>query len=323
MAQGQADGRTDDGIPGYWKHAIRMALALIVVLVILLVFQVLMYVAFFAMRGEGWIFRDMYGEYPVFNAVDDIARGILLLVIAGFCVGGVTWKEALFDRPGLAPDSRNARMLANGLIIGLIAAVGTNLLLSLMGITMYGGKLFVGVDWDLLVRGLQPVLPRLVMYVGLMALLQGYFQRSITGRYGAAAGLLGATSLYLLFTIFPSNIGVLALPLISVQYVLRGAVIAYLYMASRSPYLSIGFMVALELFWDMYNTIFHVYPMLPEQTFLGIAHVYSVALTMIAADVLTLALIWFLYRGLKKTNGDWLKGPGHALKEFLYRLIYN
>jgi hypothetical protein len=136
-----------------------------------------------------------------------------------------------------------------------------------MGIFLYGGKLYVSVYWDLLIVGLLSVLPQLVMYIGLLALLQGYFQRSFTGRYGAAEGLLGVTLLYLLLTIFPSNIDALAVPEISAQYVLPGIIIGYLYLVSRSPYLSIGFMVALYSFWDVYYSVFQVIPW--KDSFMG------------------------------------------------------
>jgi hypothetical protein len=188
-----------------------------------------------------------------------------------------------------------------------------------MGIFLYGGKLYVSVYWDLLIVGLLSVLPQLVMYIGLLALLQGYFQRSFTGRYGAAEGLLGVTLLYLLLTIFPSNIDALAVPEISAQYVLPGIIIGYLYLVSRSPYLSIGFMVALYSFWDMYYSVFQVIPW--KDSFMGVPHVYGVAYMMIAAKVLTLVLIWFLYRSHWKITDDRLKGLGNTLQQFFSRLI--
>ncbi len=319
MATAQADNGTGGRKSGYWRPAIRMGLAFIAVLIILLIFRISMLFAFFLMKNEGWMFRDMFGEYPIYNALFDIAMGILLLIVAGFFVGGNTWKEALFDRLGLAPDRRNARLLVNGLIIGLIASAGTNLLLSLMDIFLYGGKLYVSMYWDMLIVGLLSVLPQLVMYIGLLALLQGYFQRSLTGRYGAAGGLLGVTLLYLLLTIFPSNIGSLRIPEISGQYVLTGIIIGYLYLVSRSPYLSIGFMIALNSFWDMYYSVFHVIPW--KDGFMGISHVYGDAYMMIAAKVLTLVLIWFLYRSPWNMTGDRLKGLGNALQQFFSRLI--
>ncbi len=300
MASEQADNGAGGRKSGYWRPGIRMVLAFIAVLIILIIFQISMFFAFFLMKNEGWMFRDMFGEYPIYNGLFDIARGIMLLIVAGFFVGGNTWKEALFDRLRLAPDSRNARLLINGLIIGLIASAGTNLLLSLMDMFLYGGKFYTWLYWDPLIVGLLSVLPRLVMYIGLLALLQGYFQRSLTDRYGAAEGLLGVTLLYLLFMIFPSNIGALAVPEILVQYVLTGIIIGYLYLVSRSPYLSIGFIVALNSFWYMYYSVFQVIPW--KDGFMGVSHVYGSAYMMIAAKVLTLVLIWFVYRSPLEDN---------------------
>jgi hypothetical protein len=320
MASEQADNGAGERKSGYWKPAIRMALAAIAVLIILLIFRIFMILAGFLMKNEGWMFRDMFGEYPVYNALFDIAMGIMLLIVAGFFVGGKSWKEALFDRLRLAPDGRNARLLVIGLIIGLIAAVGTNLMLSMMDLFLYGGHFYVQLYEDMLATGLVSMLPRLVMYVGLMALLLGYFQRRLTDRYGTAAGLLGVTLLYLQFTIFPSNMGMLAVPEISARYVLTGVVIGYLYLVTKSPYPSIGLMVAWNSFWDIYNSVFHTIPSFGGQIVPGDSRIYVVAYTLIIAQVFTLVLIWYLYSSPWKMTGDRLKGLGNALYQFFSRL---
>jgi hypothetical protein len=93
MASEQADDGAGGRKSGYWRPAIRMGLAFIAVLIILQIFKIFMLFVFFLMKNEGWISRDMFGEYPIYDALFDIAKGIMLLIVAGFFVGATPGRK--------------------------------------------------------------------------------------------------------------------------------------------------------------------------------------------------------------------------------------
>jgi hypothetical protein len=60
-------------------------------------------------------------------------------------------------------------------------------------------------------------------------------------------------------------------PELSIRYLLTGIAIAYLYLVSRSPYLPIGFIVALISAGDISNSVVHTMPSLQAQASMEIS----------------------------------------------------
>jgi membrane protease YdiL (CAAX protease family) len=102
------------------------------------------------------------------------------------------------------------------------------------------------------------LVPVLAMCAGKVALIQGFFQRMLSEKYGTIAGVLIAAFIFMILELFPKGIPQLwSLPFWQVndEFFLVGAVIAYLFYWTKSLYMPIGFLFAWKITYYILNTI--------------------------------------------------------------------
>jgi hypothetical protein len=285
----------DSSPDNFWKPAMKIGLAFIVMLVAIFIFRIIMDFVFYTLRDMSLIQPDMFRNYPLYTALSDVATGVLLLALAGLFARGqgsaVAWFKKLL--PGV--NRQNLKVFLAGAVIGAVAAVVTALLQTLTNTWFYGGESSFRLEPYLLLTSFLYLLPQLVMYFGWIVLVQGYFQRETQKCYGALEGLIVAVLAYLLLMIFPSRLSEMGFPLFNAQYLLMGTALGYLYIVSKSLYLPISFIVAYNFFGTAYYSVLGIYPG-PDTSFMGVSFFDAYSIVNIVAGILILFVIWLIFR---------------------------
>lgn len=279
----------------FWKPAMKIGLAFIVMLVFIFIFRIVMDFVFYTLRDMSLIQPDMFRNYPLYTVLSDVATGVLLLALAGLFAkgqdGAVVWFKKLL--PGV--NRQSLKVFLAGAVIGAVAAVVTTLLLTLTDTWFYGGESSFRLEPYQLLTSFLYLLPQLVMYFGWIVLVQGYFQRETQKYYGALEGLIVAVLAYLLLMIFPLRLSELGFLLFNTHYLLMGAALGYLYIVSKSQYLPISFMVAYNFFFTAYYGVIGIYPG-PDTSFMGVSFFDAYSIVNIVAGIVILFVIWCIFR---------------------------
>lgn len=311
VGEGREKSSTDK-----WKPALKVGLALIAVWVIIAIFWVIIRVVLSYLR-PWWAFWWEFdtGAYPVYTAIYYLLYGGMLLVLAGLLVTKKGWHEALFDELQLTMSRPAMNYFAIGLIVGTFAILAIHLVLTLSSIYLFKGQLYTGLDPEKLAFAILLIVPQLVLSIGLAALIQGYFQRTISKNYGWMAGIMVAAFVFTLLSIFPSLARLLA-PQYLANYFITGVIIAYLFHLSKSIYMPIGFSFAWYLFPHIENgfmAVGWIGSVIP--TFLGLSINMIEYLLRVSILLLVLALVWH-FGHKPQEELDQLKGKLRNAVEF-------
>lgn len=237
-----------------WKPALKAGLALIAVWVVTFIFVVIIKVILSAYLRPLWVSWWEYdtGRYPIYSAIYVLLSGILMLALAGILVAKKGWHAAFFDELQLNLSRKAMNYFIIGLIIGAVGILALSLVTDLSDTYLFKSLTFVGFMPEKFAVAVLLIVPLLVLSIGEVALIQGYFQRTISKNYGWVAGLFVAAFIFLLLRDFPHLIAFIDAPLIFTGDFMIGVLIAYLFMRYRSLYLSIGFIFAWYLFSYIY-----------------------------------------------------------------------
>lgn len=278
-----------------WKPALKAGLALIAVWVFLFIFVVIIKWALSAYFRPLWVSWWEYdtGRYPVYSAIYNLLFGCILFALAVLPVAKKGWRAALFDELQLKISKPAMNYFAIGLGIGAFTVVAIDLVTTLSEAYLFNGFLYVGLISERLAVAVLMIVPLLVLSIGQVALVQGYFQRTISKNYGSMAGLIVAAFIITLLFIFPNLSGFLYSPLYVAGYLITGFVIAYLFMRSKSLYMPIGFTFAwyvLSRFWDGFTSVYwgRTIP-----TFHGFSLDLFTYTLMMLIPFLVLQLVWY------------------------------
>jgi hypothetical protein len=300
----------------FWKPAKKIALAFIALVIVVFIYKSFLRFTFYMLGHMDLLGPDFYGEHPLYVVLFDLISGGVLLTMAGLLLTGKARVTEWLDRMQLLATRQPARVFATGAVIGIAAAFISYLLVTLTDVFLYGGKFFLELHPDVLVVAALYILPGLAMYAGMVALVQGYFQRKTTERYGVLEGLIVAAMAYLVIIIVPDKWDQLAYPHISAQTLLMGATIAYLYLISKSPWLPVSFIVAYNFAYQAYYSVAMTFTYDPA-LFMGISEANAFFAARLAGTAIALALIWFLSRNRHLLHPDGLK---IAVEKVLSRL---
>lgn len=279
----------------FWGPAKKIAIAFIALVIIMFIYRAAMDLVFSLLVNQHLIEWDGNHEYPLYIILFDAVTGCLLLALAAIFVGGRDGVAAWLKKLQPSGNGQLVKDLAMGMAIGTVAAIGTDLIITLTRVYLYGDNLFLWLDTYYLLKQVLYLLPRLVLFTGMIALMQCYFQRETTKHYGALEGLMVAVLVYMLLKLFPYDLATLAFPLFSFRYLLMGATLGYLYLVTRSPYVPISFMVANYFIGQAYYCVIGISP-LASGSYMGISAADALCIDYLLAGVLILAMIWCLSR---------------------------
>lgn len=278
-----------------WKPALKAGLVLVAVWIILFIFVVIIKWALSVYFRPLWVSWWEYdtGRYPLYTAIYDLLFGCILFATAVLLAAKKGWHAAIFDELNLAWSKPAMDYFAIGLVIGAFTMVVIDLVMTLSEAYLFNGFLYVGLISERLAVAVLLIIPLLVLSVGQVALVQGYFQRTIAKNYGSMAGLIVAAFIITLLFIFPNLSGVLYSPLSVAGYLITGFVIAYLFMRSESLYMPIGFTFAWYLLSRLWEGFTSIYWGKTIPTFHGLSlDLFMYALRMLI-PFLVLELVWY------------------------------
>ncbi len=287
-----------------WKPALKTGLAFIAVLVFFFIFYVFKSVVISGYLRPWWIFWQIYdtGRYPLYDAINFLFDGGMLLVLACLLVTNKSWYETLFDELQLKISRQAMNYFASGLIIGAFVVIALSLATTLSETYLFRGFMAIGFRSDRLSVAALLMIPLLAESIGSVVLIQGYFQRTISKNYGGTAGIIIAAFICMIVSIFP-HLAWLFAPQYLADYFLTGVVIASLFYLSKSIYMSIGFVFASALFSRAYDVFVSVYWGASIPTFLGVSVDLAAYLIKVFMLFLVLALIWYFgYRSPEEFN---------------------
>ncbi len=294
-----------------WIPAIKAGLALIAVSIVILIFQIFFTLVLSDYLRPLWAFWSELdtGRYPVHNAIFYLLYGVCLLVLANLLVINKGWTEALFDELQLTISKPALNYLLIGLIVGAVAAITLDVVQTISGVYLFNEFLYIGLIPGRLAEAVLFIIPLLVYSAGQVALVLGYFQRTISKNYGQAAGLIVAVFIYMLLFGFP-NISLLlqssrypdlftvyGIMITSsfIQTIIIGITIAYLFLRSKSPYLPIGFIFALHLFSYVFDGFVSSHFTGFGSVFPGYYEYPVSSMLQALISFLVLVFIWYFY----------------------------
>lgn len=252
-----------------WRPAIKAGLVLIAVVIVTGFFQIFMKIVLSNYLRPLWDFWLVFNTeiHPVYNAIFYLLNGVFLLALAVILVMNKGWIEALVDELQLTIGKKALNYLLIGLAIGAISTIAFGVASTSSSAYLFNELVFVGLKPEWLAMAVFLIVPLLIMSVGQVALVQGYFQRTISKNYGETAGLVVAVFIYMLLFHFPGISALLdsssdpglflvigtIVTGVFIDTIITGATVAYLFIRSKSVYMPIGFILGLQLFSYVFN----------------------------------------------------------------------
>jgi hypothetical protein len=281
---------------GSWSPYPRIDIALIVVLIVTYIFNVIIGILnIFGLWPVSW--GSLSLNLPVYY----LLYGCLLLVLAGILVSNNVWHVS-FDKLQLAIRERSFYYFAIGLIVGAFAAIALGLLQGLVDAFLFNGSLSIGLISNKLELEAILIVPTLVLNIGLVALIQGYFQRKLSNN-SADSGIFIAAFIYLILPIFTNVPKLVFDPFFIAGSFIIGVIIAYMFTRSKSLYLPIGFLFGSSVSSRIVNTFISPNSELFTKTFLGFSVTEASCVVRLLIMLLVLALIWyFSYKPSEKID---------------------
>jgi membrane protease YdiL (CAAX protease family) len=271
---------------GNWYPYPNIRLALIIVLIVSFIFYAIMVI--FVSIDPWWIY---WGNLSLYLPVYYLLYGCLLLVLAGILATNNDWHVA-FDNLQLTIRRTSMNYFMIGLIVGAFAAITLGLLQVLVDALLFSGSLSIGLIPSHLELAVILIIPYLVLCIGLVALIQGYFQRKLSNN-SADNGIFIAALIYTILPFF-SNVPTHVLdPFFLASSFIMGIIIAYLFIKSKSLYLPIGFLFGWGVFGRIEDGFMSVNPEWFAKTFLGFSANETSYVLRLLVMLLVLALIWY------------------------------
>jgi membrane protease YdiL (CAAX protease family) len=310
--------------PGQWMPALKAAVALIVVLAVIFCFRPVVIAMIYPFRDTLLSWTTNYDSNPLIDAFSNLIYGFMLLLLAGLFITGKNLPATLSDRRWLALDGLKKNRIVVGLALGIVAFTVATLAITVIHIyqsyILFPGISFpVSVHLEELAVILVMLAPILVMSLGKVALVQGFFQRMLSEKYGAITGALIAAFIFMLVSLFPNHIAYLWSPpfwQINTVIFLTGAVVAYLLSRTKSLYMPMGFLFAWNVTYYFLNliqfelwpgqfipvTLVGNYPMpvLDNVRFLDTMYITVAYGTQALALLLTLVVLWYFGNKTRK-----------------------